>query len=305
MKLWKEFAMEPALFANYHLGNEILAGIGIEHGRIVGALPRRWERAVRHATVGQREIQRRRIEQRLVDLRDAIIARQHQWNGERTWKEQAFEVHATEPFDCILLDGPDAHPSTADASLGLGGIECWDTSRSLDIPRSATDLATAVKPMLCQARTVIVVDAYFNPSGQVQQSRWLRPLRALAATLATDGRLARFEVHALNHREVRNRFDPGIFAANCRADLGAALPRGVAISALLWSERNGSEQFHERLIVTDIGGVVIDPGIDDGPAGEIYKLRLISKLEVPGYLSKFVPGTGPYDLVEQEQVVGV
>lgn len=305
MKLWKEYAIEPSLFANFHLGDAILAGIGIEHGRIVGAIPRRWEREVRRATVGQRDIQRRRIEQRLVELRDAINPRQNQWNGERTWKEQAFEVHATEPFDCILLDGADGHPATVDASLGLGGVACWDTSRSLNVPRTASDLAAAVQPMLCQARTVIVVDAYFNPSGQVQQSKWLRPLRALAATLATDGRLGRFEVHALNHREERRRWDPGLFAANCRADLCAALPTGITISASLWSERNGGEQFHERLIVTDIGGVVIDPGIDDGADGEIYKLRLISKLEVPGYLSKFVPGTGPYDLVEQEQVVGV
>ena len=304
MKLWKEYAIEPSLFANYHLGNEILAGIGIEHGRIVGALPRRWEREVRRMTVGQSDIQRRRVEQRLVDLRDAIIPREYHWNGERTWKEQAFEVHATEPFDCILLDGPDAHHAAADASLGSSGIACWNSTRSLSIPRSPANLANAIKPMLCQARTVIVVDAYFNPSGQVQQSKWLRPLQALAATLATDGRLARFEIHALNPREQRRQWAAGLFCANCRADLDAALPQGISINALLWSERNGGEQFHERLIVTDIGGIVVDPGIDDGPAGQTYQLRLISKIEIPGYLAKFVPGTGPYDLVEQETVSG-
>jgi hypothetical protein len=302
MKLWQEYAIEPSLFANYHLGDAILSGIGIEHGRIVGAVPRRWEREVRRATVGQREIQRRRIEQRLVDLHDAIIPRSCQWNGERTWKEQAFEVHAADPFDCILLDGPDAHQSAVDATVGLGGVPCWDSSRSLEIPRAAANLAAAVKPMLCQARAVVLVDAYFNPSGQVHQSKWLRPLQALAATLAIDGRLSRFEVHALNPR--RALWEAGTFTANCRASLGAALPRGVTISASLWSERNGDRQFHERLIVTDIGGIVIDPGLDDGPMGETYKLRLISKLEVPGYLAKFVPGTGPYDLVEQVYVTG-
>jgi hypothetical protein len=76
------------------------------------------------------------------------------------------------------------------------------------------------------------------------------------------------------------------------------------MSALLWSERDGGEQFHERLIVTDVGGIVVDPGIDDGPAGETYTIRLISKLEIPGYLVKFIPGNAPYDLVEQERVTG-
>jgi hypothetical protein len=47
MKLWKEYAIEPSLFSNYNLGSEILGGIGIEHGRIVGAVPKKWARRVR------------------------------------------------------------------------------------------------------------------------------------------------------------------------------------------------------------------------------------------------------------------
>jgi hypothetical protein len=303
MRLWKEYAIEPSLFANYHLGDAILSGIGIEHGRIVGAVPRRWEREVRRATVGQRDIERLRIEERLANLRASIISRDCEWNGERSWREQAFKVHAIDPFDWILVNGPDAHQSAVDAALGIGGLMCWESARSLEIPRMAANLAAAAKPMLCQARTVILVDAYFNPSGQVHQSKWLRPLQALAATLATDGRLSRFEVHALNPREAHRRWGGGTFTANCRASLGAAIPPGVTISASLWSERDGSEQFHERLIVTDIGGIVIDPGLDDGPEGETYKLRLLGKLEVPSYLAKFTPA-GPYDLVEQESVTG-
>ena len=52
------------------------------------------------------------------------------------------------------------------------------------------------------------------------------------------------------------------------------------------------------------GPLDVDPGIDDGPAGETYTIRLISKLEIPGYLVKFIPGNAPYDLVEQERVTG-
>ena len=40
MPLWKECAIEPSLFANYHLGDAILSGMGIEHGRIIaGVVP--------------------------------------------------------------------------------------------------------------------------------------------------------------------------------------------------------------------------------------------------------------------------
>jgi len=131
-------------------------------------------------------------------------------------------------------------------------------------------------------------------------------LKALATALATNDCLGRFEVHALDSREGRRSWVSGVFAANCRANLGLILPPGVTLNAMLWRERNGGVQFHERLIVTDIGGVLIDPGIDDcdGHPGETYVLRLLSRQEVPNYLAKFVPDTAPYDLVEQQQVTG-
>jgi hypothetical protein len=305
MKLWKEYAIEPSLFANYHLGNEILAGIGIEHGRIVGALPRRWEREVRRATVGQRDLERRRVEERLLRLKDAIIPRQLDWNGDRSWRDQAFEAHGREPFDCILIGEPDPHPAAVDATLGLDGVRCWEAERRLIVPRFAENLAVAVRPILCQARTVIIVDAYFNPSEPMRRSKWLPPIQALAATLAIDGRLRRFEVHALDPRDERRRWGNGMFSANCRANLVNALPHGLRLAVMLWRERNDGLQFHERLIVTDIGGVVVDPGIDEGQDGETYTLRLLSNREIPEYLAKFAPATAPYDLVEDEVVIGI
>lgn len=71
---------------------------------------------------------------------------------------------------------------------------------------------------------------------------------------------------------------------------------------MLWKERAGGAQFHERLIVTDLGGVAVDPGIDDGEAGETYVIRLLGKEESVNYLNKYAPATSPYDLVEQERV---
>jgi hypothetical protein len=124
---------------------------------------------------------------------------------------------------------------------------------------------------------------------------------SLAASLAVDGRLGRFEVHALDSRV---RWGAGVFAANCRANLGLALPSGITLNAILWRERNGGLQFHERLIVTDIGGVLVDPGIDDGDPNETYVLRLLSRQEIPEYLAKFAQATSPYDLVDQQLVTG-
>jgi hypothetical protein len=71
---------------------------------------------------------------------------------------------------------------------------------------------------------------------------------------------------------------------------------------MLWKERPRGPQFHERLIVTDLGGVAVDPGIDDGGPGETYVIRLLGKKESTDYLNKYARATAPYDLVEQERI---
>jgi hypothetical protein len=165
-------------------------------------------------------------------------------------------------------------------------------------------LSLALSPLLMRARDVAVIDACFNPAMQLRKSKWLRPLQAIASSLPTDGRLTRFEVHALNPRISKDKWPPGLFTNHCNQNLCDVLPRGMRIKAILWQERSGGVEFHERLIVTDIGGVLIDPGLDEGPAGEVYKLRHLSQGEIPAYFSKFTPVSAPYDLVEQVEVTG-
>jgi hypothetical protein len=304
MKLWKEYAVEPTLFSDYHLGCEILSGVGIENGRVIGALPRKWEREVRRATVGQREIQRKRIEERLLALRTAIVPRTFEWNGGRSWREQVLEAHAEKPFDGLLLNGAVNDPAAIDATLGLQDGPCWESSRRLEVPRNGSALAGALAYLLRQAREVLLVDAYFNPSTQLDQSKWLKPLHAIARALPKDGRLTRFEVHTLDSRVPRLQWAPGTFVNHCRSNLPSAVPGDLTVKAVLWSERDGGLQFHERLIFTDIGGVVVDPGIDEGGAGETYVLRLLSKSEIPAYFAKFDPATSPYNVVDEVAIRG-
>jgi hypothetical protein len=304
MKLWKEYAIEPTLFANYHLGSQILAGLGFDQGRVVGAVPEKWQAAVMKASQNCRPLERSRIVDQLNRLKHVIFARYLVSDGDLLWREQAFKAHTRHPFDCILLHGRDPHPAAADVSSGLFGIQCWESDRRILTPRSAGNLALAMKPMLAAATAVVIVDSDFNPSEPLRRSRWLRPIQAIAACLARDGRVKRFEIHALDPREERRRWGAGVFTANCRANLGAALPPQITLDAMLWRERKEGLEFHERLIVTDLGGVVVDPGIDEGEQSERYTLRLISKQEIGEYLAKFARATAPYDLVDHQSVVG-
>ena len=240
--------------------------------------------------------------ERLEELKHIIWPRNHPYDGGRPWRDQAVECHQVSPFDGILVDGPPLVQGAIDATLGMAGQQIWAHSRQLSTPRASAPLANALRPILCAAHEVIIVDAYFNPSIAWAQSKWLKPLKALAAQLPMDGRLTRFEVHALSSRH--DPWPAGLFVQHCRNNIASALPKGVTLNAMLWKERNGGLQFHKRLNVTNVGGVDIDPGFDEGTPAETYDLQLLSKEAVLGYLAKFVPAAAPYDLVEHERVTG-
>ena len=116
------------------------------------------------------------------------------------------EAHAQKPFAALLLNGANAHPAAIDAPGGLTGEALWESSRRSVIPRSAQDLANELNFLLRQAREVLIIDAYFNPSVQLRNSKWLRPIQTIASALPIDGRLNRFAVRLLSTIEIPEYF---------------------------------------------------------------------------------------------------
>ena len=102
------------------------------------------------------------------------------------------------------------------------------------------------------------------------------------------------------------RLCTGLFtsALTCRQHLPPRIPRSLEIVTSLWSQKPGAIQFHERLVVTDIGGVLLDPGFDEGKVGEMYDIRLLSLAECQEDLARFAPGSLTYDLVDSDKIVG-
>jgi hypothetical protein len=294
MSLWQEYAIEPSLLSDYNQARYILSGFGIDTGRLVGGFPRKWEREVRRQAATMTDIQRAVIVERLVALQGAIRARRHDYDGSRPWKEQAFECHAALPFHALLVNGPDAHPRAIDATTALDAHPQWRTARKCSVPRTAQALVDSIGFLLTQCHTVDVVDREFIPSGGTR-NKWLNPVRAIAEALRSNERLVRFGVHTLD--KPIYPWPAGKFIADCEAHLPTVLPNGMPFAAKLWGQREGGIQFHERLILTDIGGVLIDPGIDEGKAGETYDLRLLSVVEIGDYLQRFQDRSSAYELV--------
>jgi hypothetical protein len=114
------------------------------------------------------------------------------------------------------------------------------------------------------------------------------PIDAVASALSLD-RITRFELHSLD--KPLDKWPAGKFISDCCHHLPPHIPKSLDIVACLWSQKSGGIQFHERLIVTDVGGVLLDPGFDEGKVGETYDIRLLSLAECQSYLDRFKLGS--------------
>ena len=76
------------------------------------------------------------------------------------------------------------------------------------------------------------------------------------------------------------------------------------MTANLWRQRIGGIQFHKRLILTDMGGVLLDPGLDEGKPGEMYDIKLLHDSECANEMRLFNTRSGAHDLVDSIVVQG-
>ena len=246
-------------------------------------------------------MQRKTIVDKLNKLDPILVPRAHPY-GNLEWRPQAFECDRVEPFHAIITDGTDLHSKAIDGTSDLDASPLWSALPARSIPRNATALTCALGFILARCHTIIIVDREFIPSGGTG-NKWLNPITSIAAALTPTDRVVRFELHSLD--KPTSPWPKGKFVNDCQHHLPFRMLKGLSLSANLWRQKDNGVQFHKRMIVTDIGGVILDPGIDEGKEGETYDIvSLLSSAECGNYLKTFDKGSLMYDLVDLTNVRG-
>jgi hypothetical protein len=301
MPLWREYAVEPSLFDDYTQARLILSGFGVDRGRLIAAFPRKWQREVMRQLTGYSDMQRKIFIEKLNKLDSILVPRAHPYDSSISWREQAFDCDITEPFHAIITNGADVRQKSIDGTGDLESMPLWQVNGKASIPRSAKELAATLKFLLEGCNEILIIDREFMPSGGTGD-KWLKPIQWIAQILASQGRVTRFELHSLDKPHAR--WPAGKFSRDCSQHLPRVVPKGLSMTASLWGQKSAGIQFHERLIVTDRGGVLLDPGIDEGKAGETYDIRLLSNVECDEYFGRFDRSSTSYDLIESIEIQG-
>ena len=243
--------------------------------RVPSRCPKAWRKQVYEALHSASDMDRARLEEIIVRLSECTVRRPDiAWDGDKPWLENAQTEHSRAPFRAMLAtSNPSGHP----AVLVVEDLEednpLWDVPRGRLVSRSAADLAGALSPMLRLAEEIVFVDPHFGPENR----RHREPLKAFlrAATCDRPGAaLRRVEVQCAADSTSTMEF----FRGECLRSLPRCIPQGIRVDLIRLRERQpDGEKLHNRYLLTNLGGVSVGIGLDEGPGTQFDDLNVLTR----------------------------
>ncbi len=276
------FALEPQFVATWVIGEGFRFfrdKFGLGTPRVLLELPAfgEWKDAVWSAAAAHDPTVRewKRLEELFKLFSEHRCRRAESlYDAALTWLESAEKEHHRREFRAIVAsENPRGHAAVVlGQDLGAPKARRWDCDRSATPRRSAQAIAATLAPMLLNCRLLHLIDPYFGP----ERPESIRTLKAVVSAMAGRDRppdLVRIHCRAA---------PPLAFFEEEAARMAAWLPVGLTIEFCRWRQRAGGEKLHNRYVLTDLGGVSVGTGLDEGSEGETDDLHLLER--------------GPYEL---------
>ena len=290
-KLIHDYALEPELIANcdqflYRYLTQYKK-FSWDTGCIVVQYPNHWRELVQKL-VGDEK----RLEVLLAWLpRKQVVRIVSRWNDSFTWLENAEQENSLYPFHAILArDNPRNQSNVVraeDISPGTAN-RAWDNPPpSVTVNRTATSMAACLEPLLRYATRIHFIDPHFS----ALQDRFKNPLSKFLKIICHDSREVTLEYHTL----ADNTLCWKDFRQQCENELPHLIPKGFTLTIRRWKNRVGGERFHNRYILTNIGGIAFGNSIAEAPKGEDNISRL-SDIDSRRWLNKYSGDSPAFDL---------
>lgn len=284
-----EYAIEPTLAVDWAKNRKdfeyYYEKFGLGQSKIMSEFPKfkNWRKQFRQAAAGAHDFELQRITAIFNRLTEKRVFRDgFSYDGTISWLENAETENGRCPFQAILSS---ENPRKHERVLSPGFIKTsflWNTEEQDFCPRLPDNMAKLVLPILSNCNKLYLIDPHFGP----ENIRHRRPIEAFLKCMDRNRFGKPFPDCIEIHTSDKAGFE--FFKDICREKLPDLIPCGYRIKLKRWIERSGGEKFHQRFILTDIGGVEVDPGLDDGNAGESFKVMLLKRKMFEKHWQDFV-----------------
>jgi hypothetical protein len=241
------------------------------------------------------DVEKHRIIERLRQLDARVFSARSgsQYNGTMSWLDNVRTEHAKSPFravvsPAVLSADADFLPADVDE-----GHDRWCTPQGCFIAREPEAFAAALRLLIAASHHIAFVDPYFR-ADQGEKTAMLLGFCELVAKRSG----VVFDVHASEAK-----FSFAEQRRHAERALPQALPTGLSVTIRSWRERDRGERFHNRYLLTNVGGVQFGDGIERGGTGQHDRVSILSEADRAHLWSQFYGDALAFDLAGSPIVV--
>lgn len=285
-----EYAVDPALITTEEKALFLLESFGLDKGRLVSELKtKQWQKLARSAIheFASGQLERKTLIEALIILtrQKAFYIRQQNVDGDG-WFDLAQSAHTAWPYHGILLEsynGQDDHCLVKDIQLSQNNK--WAIPASITVDRDANNMLEAMKPLLTNAREVILVDRNFRLTNQHGSpvGRFKNVLLKIAEFLANKPYGP--SVRKLTYHIGDHHYSESNLSSELNRFIASHLPDNFKLDFTIWPK----DELHDRFLLTNIGSLDCGIGLDDfsGSSDRTVTYKRLSKADHSTFWSKF------------------
>ena len=303
-----EYAIDPKIVALWAKDRRdyiyYYEKFGIGQPRLMAEFPKlkNWRKQFRKAADAAKDGELQRLTALFNRLKETMIYRQGiAYDGTQSWLENAVCENTRYPFQAILaLENPHCHIKVI-PNESIDSHKKWDVNDSATPLRNAAAMAIPISALLRNSLTIIFVDPYFDP----RKHRWREPLKVFLEHSIKNPRLKdkeRIEVHTSTRILWEGE---KTFEEVCRKKLPDCIPQNMKVKVKRWKQKDCGEKFHNRYILTDLGGVMFGTGLDTGEGSETDDVNLMKRATYELRWSQYADDSPAFDLESEFEVEGL
>lgn len=296
------YALEPELVARWTAHAEyrfIRDKFGLGTPRVMLDVVKftRWKALVKKAAenLPLTDLDHTRLTELLKLLSDRRSRRpDREYDSAVSWQENAEREFDRREFAAVLATAnPRSHRGVVAGSSLDESDPRWRRDLGASPSRTPEGLTLVLAPLLVNSQQIHLIDPHFGPGN----SRHRKVLEALLGALDEHG--ARPEVFCVHCGSKMSKVS---FEEEARA-MAARLPSTQTVSFRRWTARDGGEYLHNRYVLTDLGGVMLGVGLDEGREaereGQTDDVLLLPPTQYERRWSQYAEANGAFALVDE------
>jgi hypothetical protein len=289
-----EYAVEPrAIGSSWDTFRYLIEKFGFDKGRLISEFPKRWFLEVYKATAGFPDGQKKRVEVALNQARQNKVVRCHRPYDPNAgdWLHNALIEHQRLPFHAIIaLENPTGEARV----LPINDLDelhpLMAVAHDRAVARDATSIATALGGLLRFGSNILFVDPFYDP----YSARYKSTIRECLSIVKAFNPGASFEIHYRYHDNKPSQQEIQREAGNL---FKGVIPVDMKINVYCWRNKNGGEDFHDRFLLTEKGGISAGSGFSAEGAHQVANMHLMSFELTQRTLKIFARSATDYELV--------